>query len=423
VLICSEIGSEGRNFQFAHHLALFDLPANPDLLEQRIGRLDRIGQSQDVQIHVPYLVNTPQEILYRWFHDGMNLFTQANPAAPNIFEQQFDAWVGLLLECRHENSIPESFAKFLDRTGELNSAINEMLAHGRDRLLEINSHNEEISSALSQEINEHEGGEELAGFMDLVFMKYGLEIDPLEESIYLLKPNMGMARHHVASLETQGRFRFPELPEEGVSVTYDRDTALSREEIAFLTWENPMVTQAIDLITSDVLGNSCISVIKHPSFKKGTMLVETMHLVESIAPGHLQLDQYLPAHIVRSLILPDGSNLAGRFEYRSFQEEQIPVNSAALVKILQSQMVLLKSMLTSADEEAEAYLKDAVSSALITMETRLDSEISRLHHLAEVNPNVRQEEIDHIIGIKSALAVYIKKANCHLDAIRVLITT
>ncbi|EOV8466300.1 helicase-related protein, partial [Escherichia coli] len=45
VLLCSEIGSEGRNFQFAHHLVMFDLPFNPDLLEQRIGRLDRIGQN------------------------------------------------------------------------------------------------------------------------------------------------------------------------------------------------------------------------------------------------------------------------------------------------------------------------------------------------------------------------------------------
>ena len=44
ILLCSEIGSEGRNFQFASDLVLFDLPANPDVLEQRIGRLDRIGQ-------------------------------------------------------------------------------------------------------------------------------------------------------------------------------------------------------------------------------------------------------------------------------------------------------------------------------------------------------------------------------------------
>ncbi len=44
VLISSSIGSEGRNFQFAKDLVLFNLPDNPDLLEQSIGRLDRIGQ-------------------------------------------------------------------------------------------------------------------------------------------------------------------------------------------------------------------------------------------------------------------------------------------------------------------------------------------------------------------------------------------
>ena len=55
LLICSEIGSEGRNFQFAHHLVLFDLPLDPALLEQRIGRLDRIGQHDEIQVHVPFV--------------------------------------------------------------------------------------------------------------------------------------------------------------------------------------------------------------------------------------------------------------------------------------------------------------------------------------------------------------------------------
>ncbi|MCW8853680.1 MAG: RNA polymerase-associated protein RapA, partial [Gammaproteobacteria bacterium] len=67
VLVCSEIGSEGRNFQFAHNMILFDLPLNPDLLEQRIGRLDRIGQTQNIQIHVPYLENSAQEIIFNWY--------------------------------------------------------------------------------------------------------------------------------------------------------------------------------------------------------------------------------------------------------------------------------------------------------------------------------------------------------------------
>jgi ATP-dependent helicase HepA len=72
VLVCSEIGSEGRNFQFANHLVMFDLPVNPDLLEQRIGRLDRIGQVNEVNIHVPYYVGTAQEKMLAWFHQGLN---------------------------------------------------------------------------------------------------------------------------------------------------------------------------------------------------------------------------------------------------------------------------------------------------------------------------------------------------------------
>ena len=66
VLICSEIGSEGRNFQFAHHLVLLDLPMIPDLLEQRIGRLDRIGQKQQVNIHVPFFSHSAQHVLLDW---------------------------------------------------------------------------------------------------------------------------------------------------------------------------------------------------------------------------------------------------------------------------------------------------------------------------------------------------------------------
>ncbi len=52
VLLCTEVGGEGRNFQFAHHLVHYDLPWSPATMEQRIGRLDRIGQTQPVDIHV-----------------------------------------------------------------------------------------------------------------------------------------------------------------------------------------------------------------------------------------------------------------------------------------------------------------------------------------------------------------------------------
>ena len=104
LLLCSEIGSEGRNFQFAHHLVLFDLPVHPELLEQRIGRLDRIGQSEDIQIHVPYLVGSPQEVLVRWFHEGLNAFEE-NLEGGNQISQLFS---DKLVEATVSVALPEA---------------------------------------------------------------------------------------------------------------------------------------------------------------------------------------------------------------------------------------------------------------------------------------------------------------------------
>src|SRR5439155_45044 len=50
VLLCTELGGEGRNFQHCHVLVNYDLAWSPAAIEQRIGRIDRIGQSREVRI-------------------------------------------------------------------------------------------------------------------------------------------------------------------------------------------------------------------------------------------------------------------------------------------------------------------------------------------------------------------------------------
>lgn len=88
LLVCSEIGSEGRNFQFARHLVLFDIPENPDLIEQRIGRgLDRIGQRYAVEIHVPCFRDSAQSVLVRWLHEGIDAFEHICPAGPALLAE------------------------------------------------------------------------------------------------------------------------------------------------------------------------------------------------------------------------------------------------------------------------------------------------------------------------------------------------
>ena len=61
VLICTEAGGEGRNMQFCHLLVNYDLPWNPMKVEQRIGRVDRIGQTQPISIFNLWVKDTIEE--------------------------------------------------------------------------------------------------------------------------------------------------------------------------------------------------------------------------------------------------------------------------------------------------------------------------------------------------------------------------
>jgi SNF2 family DNA or RNA helicase len=74
VLIASETGGEGRNIQFANSIVNYDLPWNPMKIEQRIGRIHRIGQTQDVFIFNFCLKDSIEEYILRILHDKINMF-------------------------------------------------------------------------------------------------------------------------------------------------------------------------------------------------------------------------------------------------------------------------------------------------------------------------------------------------------------
>ncbi|PLT34731.1 DEAD/DEAH box helicase [Bacillus sp. V5-8f] len=74
VLIATEAGGEGINLQFCHHLINFDLPWNPMRLEQRIGRVHRLGQEEDVRIYNFATKNTVEEHILKLLYEKINLF-------------------------------------------------------------------------------------------------------------------------------------------------------------------------------------------------------------------------------------------------------------------------------------------------------------------------------------------------------------
>ncbi|MBN1945124.1 MAG: DEAD/DEAH box helicase [Bradymonadales bacterium] len=74
VMLCSEVGGEGQNLQFCHRIINFDLPWNPMVIEQRIGRVHRIGQEQAVEIVNLCMAGTAEEHLLAILDQRINLF-------------------------------------------------------------------------------------------------------------------------------------------------------------------------------------------------------------------------------------------------------------------------------------------------------------------------------------------------------------
>ncbi len=74
ILLASEVGGEGRNLQFCRTVINFDLPWSPTTIEQRVGRVHRLGQTRDVYVFNFCLAGSIEERILGILHDKINLF-------------------------------------------------------------------------------------------------------------------------------------------------------------------------------------------------------------------------------------------------------------------------------------------------------------------------------------------------------------
>ena len=405
VLICSEIGSEGRNFQFAHHLVLFDLPAHPDLLEQRIGRLDRIGQKHRIQLHVPYLEDSPQQRLFQWYHEALNAFLATCPTG-NALQQQFGPRLLPLLEEGDE----QPWQALINEAREERLRLESELHKGRDRLLELNSGGAGEGQALVEAIAEQDDQFALPIYMEQLFNAFGIDSEDHSENALILRPSEKM-------LDAS----FPLGNDEAVTITYDRAQALSREDMQFLTWEHPMVQGGMDLVLSGSMGNTAVALIKNKALKPGTVLLELLYVSEAVAPRKLQLTRFLPPAALRCLLDANGNDLAAKVGFETLNDQLESVPRASANKFVQAQRDVLAKQIAVAESKALPRHQARVDDAKARLRAELDEELSRLVALQAVNPSVRDSEIAALREqLEQGLAM-LDKAALRLEAIRVLV--
>ncbi len=406
VLICSEIGSEGRNFQFAHHLVLFDLPDNPDLLEQRIGRLDRIGQQHRIQLHVPYLERTPQEQLFLWYHEALNAFLSTCPAGSTLQERFARQLAGLVYTA---DETP-AFLELLEQARRLRLQLEAELHNGRDRLLELNSGGGLAGEQLVTAILEQDERYLLPIYMQKLFNAFGIDSEEHSENALILRPGEKM-------LDAG----FPLGDDEAVTITYDRNQALAREDMQFLSWEHPMVQGGMDLVLSGPMGNTAVALIKNRALKPGTVLLELLFVSEVVAPRHLQLERFLPAQAIRCLLDSKGNDLATKVSFEKLNEQLESVPRSNANRFIQAQRDSLASQINAAEEKARPRHNERVALARESLQTCLDEELARLIALQTVNPSVRDSEIEALRQQRDQGLARLEQAALRLEAIRVLV--
>ncbi len=407
VLICSEIGSEGRNFQFASQLVMFDLPFNPDLLEQRIGRLDRIGQQHDIDIYVPYLKGTSQAIIARWFDEGLSAFGETCPTGRAVYDQYSDQLIDMLA-----SGNTDTLDQVIEQSHHMNQELKAKLEQGRDRLLEVHSNGGEKSLSIVEKIESTDGDTNLVAFSLSLFDTIGLNQDDKGENALVVTPSEHMM---VPS--------YPGLPYEGATITFDRDTALSREDMHFMSWEHPMIQGGIDLLLSEGVGTSAVSLLKNKALPVGTILLELIYLVDAQAPKRSGLSQFLPQTPIRMMLDSKGNDLSEQVEFEGFNRQLSPVNRHLASKLVSSVQGDVHKLIEAGEGHIQKHLSKVRDAALKDMHSNLNGELERLQALKAVNPNIREEELNVIEQQIQELTGYIQHAQIQLDSLRLIVVS
>ncbi len=406
LLLCSEIGSEGRNFQFAHHLVLFDLPLNPGLLEQRIGRLDRIGQTQTIRLHVPYLRGSADECVVAWYHRGLDAF-ETPIHGGNDYQEQFRARL-LALAQAFDGGAAET--KKLDalvgETAAFRTQLLEKMKQGRDRLLELNSFNREVAERVIAQIRAAEADATLRDFLLALLDHFGVRVKEHEEGDVFLDPSHAYVEG------------FPSIPADGMLATFSRTRAIAREDIRFLSADHALVQDAIDLLLESPAGTTAFGAIEADA---PNLLVEAVYVLEPVADPRWHVDQFLAPTPVRVLVDVRGTDLSAE---RSAKEISADFQETDIHRFLERpgfDGAMLKAMLEQAGDHATARAQATKNAALKAADTVLTAGVQRLLDLRKLNDHVRPEEVALAQERLARTREAITGARLRLDAIRLIV--
>lgn len=425
LLIASEIGSEGRNFQFSHHLVLFDLPLDAALVEQRIGRLDRIGQTQDIIVHVPYVKGSGQEVMFRWYNDGLNAFGAPLMSGGELFLKYTDSLIEALANPR--GCLDDFVKNVIPQVKKDCEAMRKNIEKGRDRLLEYNSRNPEKAKEITDEILRIDAQHELKDLLLESLHARGLDVDNSAiEGCCVITQGPQIEEGSVAGMPTRGMIAAQsEEDEQGtdnicLTATFERGVAMLHDEVDFLSLEHPLAQGTIDFETGVNHGTVACS-IWNGSGLRG-LVMQYNFVVELPVPEEWGVSDIVGPRYVCTLVDASGQDLSEHLkavEKAELRDVNVPQGNKAVDATLR---YFAKEGLAIAKRNVSGVAKEYADKAAAAVEARSEQEYQRMNHLLTMRGKAgNNAELAQFRKNVAERKKIVANPQLRLDAIRLLV--
>ncbi|MFX1326464.1 MAG: helicase-related protein, partial [Promethearchaeota archaeon] len=258
ILISTEIGGEGRNFQFCRTLINYDLPWNPMKLEQRIGRLDRIGQeSREIFIYNFYMEGTVETDVVYALIKRINLFEESiGILEPIIGRIERDLKNVIFAEDdgkrrKQLNDFYRTLDEEIKKAKEIEMQLDDLMIDKKSFQMEglISS----LASCIDVKLTHNELYLLMKYFFNLNNNKYG-SLNPLNGNVEISDEIDKFITKIKIDEELRNNYKYKFLDE--YKGTFNLDFAKEREEFDFFALGHPLVNSVITYCRDDAFSGS-----------------------------------------------------------------------------------------------------------------------------------------------------------------------
>lgn len=248
ILICTEAGGEGRNLQFANVLFNYDLPWSPLKIEQRIGRIHRFGQKENVYIFNFASKDTVAERILEVLTNKIKLFEESIGAS--------DALLGTI---EHELDFNSSLMKFITGT-----KTKEELEEELDMRIKVAEQGfQKLENLLTPK---------LLDFNLQDYYKHTLqerEFDNSHLEKFFLEFNKYFPKESKVTIKPHGNKIYKiQMDMDSKLATFDSELALQDDSLEFLAFGHPLIENAITYFIYNKIGYSTQFISSEAFYKK-----------------------------------------------------------------------------------------------------------------------------------------------------------